>query len=261
MKRMLVTADMHCGHRVGLTPPDWQSTFVKNSRTQHNKYAELQKEAWRWYKKKIDALQPIDILAHNGDAIDGKGSLSGTTEQREADRVEQIEMAIACIECVKAKEIVMTFGTGYHVGNAEDWESLIANAVNAKIGSHEWPEVNGVIFDLKHHVGGSSIPHGRHTATARDMLWNELYAIDGKQPRADFLLRSHVHYYSIEGNAKKTAWTTPALQCMGTKFGARRCSGLVDFGFMWFDIDEKGNTTWHTEIADLKLEHATTTKM
>ncbi len=76
-KRLVIISDLHCGHRAGLTPPDWQSDFRKNSKTQRNKFAELQRELWQFYADTINDLRPVDVLVVNGDAIDGKGSLSG----------------------------------------------------------------------------------------------------------------------------------------------------------------------------------------
>ena len=53
----------------------------------------------------------------------------------------------------------MTYGTPYHFGIGEDWEYIVAEKVGAfKIGSQEWPEVNGVIFDFKHKVENTTVP-------------------------------------------------------------------------------------------------------
>jgi len=250
-RRVLVIADTHCGHRAGLTPPDWQFEYHKASKTQRNKFAGLQKEMWDWYAAAVNSLRPVDILIVNGDSIDGKGSLSGGSEQVEMDRIEQVEMATAAIQFVEANRVHMTHGTGYHVGRDEDWESLVANSVGAKIGSHEWLDINGCIFDIKHHVGRSEIPHGRYTALGREALWNELWASQKEQPRSDILIRSHVHYHVCAMDTKRLAMTTPALQGYGTKFGARYCSGRVDVGLVYFDIDPKGDYRWKAKIANL----------
>lgn len=251
-KRVVVCSDYHCGHVVGLTPPDWQDKIIGGSRTQWNKFAKTQVAIWKWYAKEIDALKPIDILVVNGDAIDGKGSLSGSTEAREADRLVQIEMAEACINYVGAGKIVMTYGTAYHTGKEEDWEALIARHVGAKkIGSHEWIDINGVVMDFKHHIGSSQIPHGRHTAAARDNLQNLLWAERKKQPRASVIIRSHVHYFNYCGGADWVAMTTPALQGYGSKFGARRMSAPVDVGFIHIDVTKEGGHSWQAHIAEL----------
>jgi len=261
-KRVLVVSDFHCGHRSGLTPPAWQSRPAGSNPAQHNKYANTQKDLWGWYAKTIKSIQPIDILIVNGDAIDGRGERSGSTELIATNRQEQVAMAVECIKTVKAESIVMTYGTPYHTGYKEDWEACIADRVKAeKIGAHEWIEVNGIVIDIKHKIGRSELPHTRHTAIARDHLWNELWAAHDEQPRANILIRSHVHYFTYAGSNRWLAITTPALQSYGTKYGARECTGKVDVGLIYFDIEENGEYTWTPIIAQLPTQKVRALKL
>jgi len=189
-------------------------------------------------------LQPVYGLIVNGDVVDGKGPRSGGTELLTADRLEQCAMAEACIKEARAERIVMSYGTPYHTGQLEDWEDEVARLVNAeKIGGHDFLNVDGVVIDYKHHIGASSIPHGRFTAIARERLWNGLWAERKEYPQAHILVRSHVHYYVYAATADWAAIVTPALQGYGSKYGVRRCSGTVDFGLVYIDI-EKGGEAW-----------------
>lgn len=257
--RIVSISDPHCGHRAGLTPPEWQDAITEGSHTQRNKFAVLQREGWKYYAKIIDSIKPVDVLIVGGDAIDGTGSRSGGTELITTDRNDQIDMAAQCIEYVGAKKIIMVYGTAYHVGEDEDWELVLSNQVKAaKIGSHEWLNAHGVIFDVKHHVGASSVPYGRHTAVAKEHLWNQLWSEHGEQPKANVLLRGHVHYHTYCGGPGWLAMTMPALQGTGTKFGARRCSGTVDFGLVHFDVTKGGSFSWTAHIAKLQSQQAKT---
>jgi hypothetical protein len=248
-KRVVCVGDFHCGHYAGLTPPEFQGAFPHIP--YYEKFTALQRECWNWYAKMLKALQPIDLLIVNGDAIDGNGVKSGGTELLTTDRRVQAEMAIECAREAKAKRIAMTCGTGYHTGNEEDWEYIIAKELKASIGSHEWFSVNGLVFDCKHHLGSSSVPHGRHTAEARDRYWNILWAERGDQPKASIFIRSHVHYHSIAGGVGWLAMTLPALQATATKYGSRRCSGTVDFGLVHFDVTPSGEYSWRCHVAEL----------
>ena len=249
-KRVVAFGDTHCGHVAGLTPPEWQFR-QESDNLYHKNFAEMQSSLWSWYVKTIASLKPIDILIANGDMIDGKGEASGGTEQLVMDRKEQVQMAKKCIELADAKKIVMTYGTPYHTGKEEDWEAILASEVNAKkIGSHEWFDVNGLIFDCKHFVSGSIIPHGRHTAIARDKLWNELYAIRGGQPMADVFIRSHVHYFNFAGEAQKLMIILPALQVY-SKYGAKKHSGIINTGLVSFDVVSKKDFSWHEHLLDM----------
>jgi hypothetical protein len=271
-KRVVAISDMHAGHRAGLTPPLWQLRPALDddetsdvARRRIEKWVDLQGECWQWFAREIKALQPIDLLIVNGDCIDGTGHHSGGTELITADRVQQTSMACYIIGFCKAKRIEMVRGTGYHTGQEEDWEDGIAEQVGATIGDHQWPEVNGVTFDVKHFIGASGIPHGRATALLRDDLWNALWHENGEQPRADILLRAHVHYHIYTGGIRNgkpyLLMTMPALQAMGTKFGARKCSGRMDFGFVHFDIDSKGNYQWQPHVADIRAQKAQSSKL
>lgn len=262
--RVLAMGDTHCGHVAGLTPPHWQPKFEIE---RFERFKQLQSEAWAWFKRTVDKIKPIDVLIYNGDMIDGSGSRSGGTEQITTSRDNQVDMAEYLADYTGAKSIVMTYGTAYHTGCEEDWEGRVYKAFEDKggyrlsIGSHEWLDVNGLIFDIKHHLGSSSIPHGRHTAIARDRLWNQLWSEREEQPKAHIYLRSHVHYHQFTGGPGWLAMTLPALQTAGTKYGARRCSGLVDYGLVHFDVNKDGTYSWQPHLAKLQHQKAQTFKV
>ena len=241
-KRIIVISDAHCGHRSGLTPPAYQ-------REDH------QVEIWNWYSATVRRLKG-DILFCLGDMIDGKGRRSGGTELVTSDRLIQCDMAIEVVEEANCKTKMMVYGTPYHTGDEEDYESIIARNVNAVIKSHLFPVCNGIQFDLKHKVGGSTIPHGRATALAKSKLWNKMWVDHDKgQPRADILIRGHVHYHEYTGNPQGLAMTCPALQGWGSKFGERQCEGIVDTGLLWFDIrpgDTLETLKWYPSLPKFK---------
>ena len=279
-KRVLLCGDLHCGHRVGLTPPAWQQKPT-NEKDEHQflsmslreKFYGVQSKCWKWWVSEITKLRPFHLAIVNGDVIDGNGVRSGGTELITTDRQEQTDMAIKALSIVQAPNWCFTFGTPYHAGTEEDYETRVAEWLDAQtwtdkvtIGAHEWPEVNGWVFDVKHKIGGSSIPHGRMTALLKDNLWNAIWAENNEQPRGDIVIRSHVHYYghtdSWRGNREQHLATLPALQAMGTKFGARQCSGIVHFGFCYVDLppDNSGETIqWHALRLPTEVQKATVT--
>ena len=165
-KRVLVISDFHSGHVLGLTHPGFDYESGRKTETAH--YA-VRRTIWNWYKEKVKSLKP-DIVIMNGDAIDGKGEKSGGTEQITTDRDEQCEMALAGLQAIPRRpKFFMSYGTGYHTGNLEDWEDIIAREIRAeKIGAEDTISVNGLNINYRHHIGRSGIPHGRHTAVAKE---------------------------------------------------------------------------------------------
>lgn len=250
-KRVVAIGDKHCGHRSGLTPPKYQNQICGK------KYYYIQAELWEQYEGLVNELKPVHLLIVNADCIDGRGEKSGGVELIARSRMKQVEMASVCIDVWSANHILMTRGTGYHTGYKEDWEDIIATNVNAdKIGEHEWATINGITFDIKHKVSGTSIPHGRGTAIQRAKLWNKLWAERELQPKADILLRSHVHFFHGSIDADGLCLYLPALQGMGSKFGARECEQLVDWGLVYFDIYEDGTYDWEPRLLRAESEKA-----
>ncbi len=241
IKRGIALGDTHCGCLSGLTPPRF---MIPEKRSKH--LHQLQAKAWHEYEKIRKDIGQIDFLIGNGDLIDGKGSRSGGTEIMEPDLIDQCEMAIDCLLPWNAKKTVLTYGTAYHVNaeSGEDFENIIAHALNAEIKSHAFINIDGVVFDVKHHCGSSGIPHGRHTAIAKERLWNLLWSEREEQPKSNILLRSHVHHHTFAGGPGWLAMTLPALQLAHTKYGARRCNGTIDWGLVYFEIENRRLTKW-----------------
>jgi hypothetical protein len=249
MKRLVVVSDLHCGHIAGLTHPDYQMTAANGPK--QRQWAEMQSKLWTWYTDKIKTLGKIDVLVCNGDAIEGKADRTGGTELITADRRRQVEMARKALDIMRAEKICIVYGTPYHVGREEDWEAILADSMGASCKSHLFLDVEGTVFDIKHRVSSSIIPYGRLTAPLREKVWNVLWAERGEQPRAEVIIRSHVHYYGYAGDARGLVITTPALQGPGSKYGARMCAGTIDFGFLVFECDQK-SYIWRPELCDMR---------
>ncbi len=243
MKKVLIFADLHCGSVVGITPPQHQTGEHRQDQLA------LWETATGMVEKFKDRFGNVDILIVNGDCLDGKSSRWGGTDVITTKIRTQIDMAAEFILDVGATDIVMTRGTPYHTGAEEDWEDYLARDVSAAIKDHAFLEIEGVNFSVKHTIGSSTIPHGRYTAVARSKLWDTIWAVEKEQhPLSDVLIRSHTHYFGYAGNASFLGLTTPALQGLGSKFGARMCEGTVDFGIVYF-ICDKGEYKWGWDIA------------
>ena len=240
-KRVVAIGDLHCGQYFGLTPPDWQGAFPHTD--DYRKVSDFSEQTWQFYADTINALKPIDCLIVNGDCVDGPGEIEKGREHLTTDVNEQIEMAVAAIQFAEAKSIQMTYGSGYHTGKGMDWEKIVADKVGGNVKNHNFVDVNGCIFDVKHKIGSSSTPYGRGTPLGKIDVWNLLWAESERQPRSDVFLRSHVHYcvgtFRPVGTKIKLMMTLPALQGW-TIYGARNFDGIVNHGLVSFDVTEDG---------------------
>jgi 3',5'-cyclic AMP phosphodiesterase CpdA len=248
-KRLIVISDLHCGHKFGLTPPGWWAS-EETADDRLKKHKAFQRALWDFYASEIEQLKPIDILVVNGDAIEGKGERTGGAELVTSNRNEQVRMAAKAIDLAEAKAVRVAYGTGYHTGRDEDFEELLHEMVaceDIKVSGHLFIDVNGCTFDIKHKVARSTIPHGRLTPLIRAALWNGIWSLSGRQPRARFIVRSHVHYYESWKNARCEGVITPAFQ-YNTIYGIRECEGIVDIGLVYFDIAADGTCKGHEAV-------------
>ena len=221
-----MVSDLHTGSVYGLTPPQFQS---KNSPHHHA----LQKEAWNAYKKLTYKWWNPDVLLVNGDCIEGRQEKQGGAELLTNDRNIQCDMAIQAIKQWGAKEILMTYGTQYHVGDqAEDFEYNIAKATGATIEGRIFFKIEDLVVEARHKVSTSAILHGRATGLLREVMWDLIREAEGEWPKVDIVVRSHAHYHLWIEQPGKIAFITPGLQLARGRYGSREMSGSVHWGAM-----------------------------
>ena len=231
---------MHCGNIAGLTPPSFNPISEEDA-----KMSAYRSVLYKWYKDEVDSLQPVDIVVCNGDAIDGQGKKTGGVEQLTTDRLKQIDMATRCLLDIHATKYYLTFGTGYHVGPEEDMEREIAKNLDTIIKDVFTLETRGLTLKWRHHIGTSQTPIGRATALLREQTWDVLWAKDGEFAAADVLTFGHAHYFESITNRFGSIFISPGLQGLdGSSFGGRRMGGIIDFGFLHFDVEDDGGFSW-----------------
>lgn len=258
MTRVLVISDTHCGAQSGLTPPPWQRKKERDD-IRGEMWLKLQRATWRKYARLIESLQPIDVCLDCGDVIDGRGARSGGVEQITTELDEQTDIALYCRKIINPKRgFAMVAGTGYHCddGNGNDWDKKLADVLGAKFGDHLWPLIDGVQFDIKHHIGGTNTVNGGDSTCRNEINSNVMWHLEGVQPLADILIRAHVHRRRIVDNCH----IAPSLQTW-TRYGSRRRSNVVHWGLMWYDIDEKGEVHRGEEITPVKEARCKPIKM
>jgi hypothetical protein len=231
--------------------------------------ARMRADLWRWFDDALKDVGQVDTVQLNGDAIDGAGYKSQGVEQLTTDRAKQVAMVGEIMECVrrrvKPSRILMTYGTPYHVGEGEDWEAVLAKDLKAeKIEAEGHYDLNGLQIAARHYLGNSSSPVSSMTAMRGAQVRQMLWALRGQQPRANLIIRSHIHrcYHVGEPALNFQGWTTPALQGLGARYGARQIDGLpVDFGFLVIEADSVDSWGVIPHLAPLAMEAAAVTQL
>ena len=256
-KRMIVVSDMHMGHEFAVRMSFHKKHPVKA-------VSDVICKASNWFEKEVDKYRPYHICLANGDLIDGKGELSGSREEIEPSLIDQAHMATNILKFIKAKNYIITAGTPYHVGRNEDFERICAHDMNTDLEMHKIFGINGTYFDVRHFTGNAGSPvSNKAVSIKKDQVFAALesyaYRIESTEEMPferppQYYIRSHVHKHDFSSGSdyRITLITTPALQ-LKSMYGDRICVGLVDFGFLVFDVDEKGVVTWHQVIKRFDL--------
>ena len=236
--RMVVISDLHCGHVHGLTPPKWQSDRYSSQRS-----------LWEAYVALVKGTGKVDLVVCNGDAVEGKGYRNEGIELITSDRLEQAEMATEALELFDTKKYRLTHGTPYHGGASENFELAVASALGAEIESRMALDVNGLLFDIRHHSPGSATPMGPVALLQREKI---MAILDERIDKGGVSVRSHVHKFYAAIDHHGAVFTTPCLQTH-TEYGARRCSGDIDLGFMLFEVTSKEVWAWAVKKIDVRI--------
>lgn len=236
-KRIVVISDLHCGHVHGLTPPEYQ---IKRSSSQP--------VLWDAYCNLVKEVGKVDLVVVNGDAVEGKGYRNEGIELITSDRMTQAAMAAEALNLFDTKKYHMTYGTPYHTGTSENFELAVASELGAQIEGRLALDVNGLLFDIRHHSPGSATPMGPVASLQREKV---MALLDDRIQRGGVAIRSHVHKFYAAMDHHGAVFTTPCLQTH-TEYGSRRCSGDIDLGFMVFEVNEKGEFTWNLRKIEVK---------
>ncbi len=255
-KKILLISDLHCGNEIGLTPPRlWGPVGKRGSREYYVR--RLNEEVWKWYTEDVCTLKP-DVVICVGDLIDGNGKRNGGREQINPDMIDQSYLASDCLKMIGGTPTFCGVGgTNYHTGTETDFEKIIAEELGFKhYGNHFYPKIDGVVFDVKHHIGNSGVPYGKASALLKTSIIGDLRAFNGVSPKADIVVRGHTHNgIKIDTprppKQDKILIKLPAVQGPGTDYGERRCDGEVHIGCAIVTIDDDGKYSAEMRYADI----------
>lgn len=256
MKRILVDSDLQVGSLWGLSP----NPFLKTMPGQPEEKMSITPNAGQKYllecwKAKIAALPPrIDACVLNGDMIDGMQWKQRGMEAMSTDIGDQLHNAekLLMMQKSKVKKWYVIRGSDYH----EKIEGVRAPDILAEylgVGrSYDVLNLNveGKIINFAHAIGTTA---GFYLATPlnQQAMWGSLMGNSGKTPKADLIVRSHVHNYASLEFGKVKAITTPGWQ-LQTPYAREKnyYRWIPDIGSVILEVDSEGVT-----VRKLKYDH------
>ena len=251
MKHIVILSDTHFGSVGGLLPPDFvNADGVPVALNVGQKYLW---KCWLDFCSRVKEFAPVAVII-NGDVVEGTQAKEGGLGLSLRLMADQKAAAIVGLQILKSNlpegcQILLTQGTKYHTGECGEAEEDIAGMIGAKqyfsVGTGRlvrevlWLNVDGVIIEAMHGIGGTSGFY-RATAMDREMQWSAMAGKDASKgmPKADLIVRSHVHFFVNLEHASKQAFICPCWQ-LQMRY-ARRASlhrMIPDIGGVFVEVD------------------------
>ena len=220
IRNILVVSDLHCGSIYGLLPEGFVTADAGGINQNPG-----QKYLWECWQHLAGEVAKLDIHAVvvNGDAIDG--------EQRKSKGDElcvrlhdQPKAAIQCLKVLgdklKAPKWYFVTGTPYHEVMPE--VEVIAEGLKGVPYTGAGPgrltrrtldlDIDGVVVNFHHGIPGGGGNMYRATAIDKEAMFSALAGKQGKLPKADAVVRSHLHFFAAVQHTDKWAVITPCWE-------------------------------------------------
>ena len=236
-KDILVLSDIHSGSIFGLWPTHYEMTDG-TTRSLTSGQAHLWK-CWihlsEWLgKAQADGQANLVAVVLNGDLIDGRQQAQEAMEAMTTNPVDQarafrvsLEAFLAPLE--KRPSLYVIQGTEYHDHKSGTAVEGIAEALGAVqyggVGTGQYSkevldlDVDAVVLNFSHGIGMTGALY-RAVAIDREAVWSAIAGKVGKVPKADVIVRSHVHFFVHVEHESKHAVITPCWQ-LQTRFMRR----------------------------------------
>ncbi len=210
VKRILCLSDLHVGSMRALFPPN------QEVETGPDEYTEWQltvgqKYLWKCNQHLQANLPPIDACVVVGDGM--QGHRDPWASRLCAPNFTDQETALITIlkpYRQKVKRMYLTAGTQYHSQDYATAERNVAKNLNAEYRPWLTLPVYGKNIHFAHGKCGGFVY--RTTFLEREVFFHVLAAEAKQIPRADVVVRAHVHFFALYQSADKTAFFNPCWQ-------------------------------------------------
>ncbi len=251
---MVIVSDTHAGYKYGLVPPAWRATGGEKV----DATLKFQKYLYDCWADFVKRCPRCEILVINGDAIHGEDRKDIALNVVSSDMFEQAQMFIELVKPLRKKcdRVWLLKGTPYHEGRGAD----VVEWIGKEIGAERWQagrysgyslyiNWHGLTFGFAHHQTRGWI----YAAGAGDRTaWLQQSAEgQGKLPKADVLVRSHLHMQRVVWARDKWIIATPGWTVV-SPFAAKvmehsRAHESSDIGGIILSTDGNGQLGFQLE--------------
>jgi predicted phosphodiesterase len=244
---------------MGLCPPD--VVLADGNPLILNKGQQYLYQCWQHLLEVSAEVKP-DILIINGDLVDGEQRRSLGKEALSTMVTAQQKAAVSLLAPLArtAKEVYVIHGSAYHDGAQGEFVEPIAEQLGA-VGEHEgWHarpfldlDVDGVLINVQHGIGTASGFY-QSTPLDKEAMWSVVSGVDHDRPKADLIIRAHIHRFVHLEFPRRHVVVLPAWQ-LQTAYMRRRSyyRMLPDVGAVLFDIFPEAKRVGEDPIVVRKL--------
>ena len=253
-KSLVVYSDIHTGSK---------NAVCTNDPVNGYRPSDFQKMLFELWNESIDDLtQKPRFKVINGEPFDGVNRKSNGAGQWSVSMGEQIREAEKLIKLIPGEETVLVKGSGYHVDDlGTSYEEILADKIGARKYSTWFNDsfaedfcqirLNGVLFNITHHVGFARWAAYRTTALAREMA--ALHFMKDSLGDVGVMVRSHVHYFVHIEFPHSHGFTNPAWKYPDRHLFRGGMGGVIpNIGCTEVIIEPNGKIIVEKHIAEVK---------
>jgi hypothetical protein len=194
-------SDLHVGSSVGLCPKEGIK-LDDGGVYQPSRYQKELLKVWYSFHQYVASLEcNRRVLVVNGDIVDGAhhGAVALVTNNIAVQERAAIQLLSEILPHYQS--VYVTRGTEAHVEAGAQCDERIAHAIGAERSNGNysawqwWLDVDGVLFNIAHHISSTSSAAYESSAVMREMTAAFFEAGQWGQKIPDVLVRSHRHRY------------------------------------------------------------------
>src|SRR6056297_320261 len=247
--KVVILSDLHAGDAFGLTDP----ANVPKIKPGH----EFAKILFDWYLAKVQEIGAVDLILCPGELIEGPGS-KDTIELWTTDLEEQADTCADLLTMWKCDTYKTCYASLYHSGKDHNSEHLVVKELRARgrdadIKTTQRLDLNGLLVNMFHKVGGSATAYGFASQLAKTAATDVVRGAYRGYAPAELYIRGHTHNFGHAGNDLFTVINAPALKWPLGRYGRQIDRPYYTMGIIEMEINGPTDWTWQPHILRHKL--------
>ena len=240
-KRLLMVSDLHCGHRVGLSHPDFGL----------NKHQAKLFARWSDMCSKVGKVDGVLVC---GDSSEGPNRKNNGLGCWTTDALEQIDVGVKLLKMIDADMYYTLMGSHYHIMNGNlNSDQLLARFLNGRYEPDQVIRLNQRRIHAAHKAPVGQGEDRKPNASGRligNMLMNQQ-----ANGIFDVEVRGHVHYYSHTQTIAGQVIILPGWKFRDEFIASLGTNALIaDIGWVLLEVSDDNHITITRDVYQSRFE-------